>query len=88
MDSLRSLSSPTAHAIRDGEPVVIPTAEVVPGDLMELKAGDTIPADIRLVYLVAVAPTPPFHLKSTSTIYVLVPLCFRCLITSHHCPPL
>lgn len=47
MDSLRSLSSPTANAVRDGSTVNIPTAEVVPGDMIEMKTGDTIPADIR-----------------------------------------
>ncbi|RBA11856.1 sodium transport ATPase, partial [Fusarium proliferatum] len=49
MDSLRSLSSPTTHAVRDGNNQVIVTAEIVPGDLVELKTGDTIPADIRLI---------------------------------------
>ena len=47
MDSLRSLSSPTATAVRDGKAITVPTAEVVPGDLVEVKTGDTIPADIR-----------------------------------------
>lgn len=49
MDSLRSLSSPTASAVRDGKTVTIPTVEVVPGDLVEMKTGDTVPADVRLV---------------------------------------
>lgn len=47
MDSLRSLSSPTASAVRSGKTDVIPTAEIVPGDMVELKTGDTVPADIR-----------------------------------------
>lgn len=47
MDSLRSLSSPTATAVRDGAIKVVPTAEIVPGDMVELKTGDTVPADIR-----------------------------------------
>lgn len=47
MDSLRSLSSPTASAVRDGKTLSVPTAEVVPGDMVECKTGDTIPADIR-----------------------------------------
>lgn len=47
MDSLRSLSSPTASVIRDGKASVIPSGEIVPGDLIELKTGDTIPADVR-----------------------------------------
>ncbi|KAI5860668.1 potassium/sodium eff [Durotheca rogersii] len=49
MDSLRLLSSPAARVIRDGAPLVIPTAEVVIGDTVELKAGDTVPADIRII---------------------------------------
>lgn len=47
MNSLRSLSSPTANVVRDGETLVIPTAQLVYGDLVEVKVGDTIPADIR-----------------------------------------
>jgi magnesium-transporting ATPase (P-type) len=47
MDSLRSLSSPTANVVRGGEAMVVPSGEVVPGDLVEVKMGDTIPADIR-----------------------------------------
>lgn len=47
MDSLRSLSSPTANVIRNGENTVVQSENVVPGDLVEVKMGDTIPADIR-----------------------------------------
>lgn len=47
MASLRSLSSPTASAVRDGNNTVIPTIEIVPGDMVELKTGDTVPADLR-----------------------------------------
>lgn len=47
MDSLRSLSSPTSNVVRDGKNITIPTKELVPGDMVELKTGDTIPADIR-----------------------------------------
>ena len=47
MDSLKSLSSPTATVIRDGQTVTVPTAEIVPGDMVEMKTGDTVPADVR-----------------------------------------
>ena len=47
MASLRSLSSPTATAIRNGNTEVLPTARLVYGDLVEVKVGDTVPADIR-----------------------------------------
>lgn len=49
MDSLRTLSSPTAQTIRDGTSTTIATVEIVPGDLVELKTGDTIPADVRII---------------------------------------
>jgi len=48
MDSLRSLSSPTARVIRGGQQVTVPSIELVPGDVIELKTGDTIPADVRV----------------------------------------
>jgi P-type Ca2+ transporter type 2C len=47
--ALRQLSAPNARAIRDGEEERIPAAELVPGDLVELKAGDIVPADARVV---------------------------------------
>ncbi|KAL8805078.1 MAG: hypothetical protein Q9182_002168 [Xanthomendoza sp. 2 TL-2023] len=48
MDALRSLSSSTAVAVRAGNTQVVPTAEIVPGDTVELKTGDTVPAGLRL----------------------------------------
>ena len=53
MDSLRSLSSPSAQVLRDGVVSSIPSKEVVPGDIVVVKTGDTIPADIRLVEAMA-----------------------------------
>jgi magnesium-transporting ATPase (P-type) len=46
-ESLRSLSSPTANVIRDGTNSTIPATELAVGDLIELKVGDTVPADVR-----------------------------------------
>ncbi|KAL6803194.1 cation transporting ATPase [Trichoderma sp. SZMC 28013] len=48
MDALRALSSPSAMVLRDGHTQVIPNSEVVPGDIVLLKMGDTVPADLRL----------------------------------------
>jgi len=48
MDALRALSSPSAAVLRDGKIDVIPSAEVVPGDICVLKTGDTVPADLRI----------------------------------------
>lgn len=51
--ALKKLSSPTSKVIRDGSHRVIPSSELVPGDLIELEAGDNVPADSRLVWLTA-----------------------------------
>lgn len=48
MGSLRSLSSPTARVTRGGEDQSIAAEEVVPGDIVHIKVGDTVPADLRL----------------------------------------
>lgn len=47
--ALKNLASPTARVIRGGHTSTIPAAEVVPGDIIELVTGDTVPADIRIV---------------------------------------
>ena len=49
MGSLKNLSSPSAVVIRNGTEQTIPSQEVVPGDLILVKVGDTIPADLRLI---------------------------------------
>ncbi|PKI84473.1 P-type Na(+) transporter [Malassezia vespertilionis] len=49
MNSLRSLASPTAHVIRSGSLVTIAAGEVVPGDILELSTGDTVPVDCRIL---------------------------------------
>ncbi|KIW19646.1 potassium/sodium efflux P-type ATPase, fungal-type [Exophiala spinifera] len=48
MDALRSLSSPSAAVVRDGTEMTIPSGEVVPGDIVSIKTGDTVPADLRM----------------------------------------
>ncbi|MDD5108637.1 MAG: calcium-transporting P-type ATPase, PMR1-type [Candidatus Omnitrophica bacterium] len=49
--ALKKLSSPTSKVIRSGQHNIIPSGELVPGDLIELEAGDNIPADSRLIWL-------------------------------------
>jgi Ca2+-transporting ATPase len=47
--SLRQLASPQARMIRGGRSRIGPAGELVPGDLIELEAGDFVPADTRLI---------------------------------------
>lgn len=49
LDALRKLAAPNARVRRDGAVRECPAAELVPGDLIELEAGDAVPADARLV---------------------------------------
>lgn len=49
LESLKSLSSPTAKVIRDGQKIEIPSSEVVPGDILILEAGDMVTADGRVL---------------------------------------
>lgn len=43
--TLRGLSAPSAHVIRNGEIILIPSREVVVGDILVLEAGDRVAAD-------------------------------------------
>ncbi len=47
--ALQKLSAPFARAIRDGVLQSLPARDLVPGDLLELEAGDNIPADARII---------------------------------------
>ena len=49
LDALKSLSAPHARVIRDGQEMVIDAAELVPGDVILLEAGDFVPADGRQI---------------------------------------
>ncbi|SPO34723.1 related to Ca2+-transporting ATPase [Pseudozyma flocculosa] len=49
MASLRSLSSPTANVLRSSNIQVLPSTALVPGDVVHFRAGDLLPADVRLI---------------------------------------
>lgn len=48
LQSLREMAAPVGHVIRDGMEVAVPARELVPGDLIVLRAGDRVPADARI----------------------------------------
>ncbi|KAH0491757.1 hypothetical protein TgHK011_003167 [Trichoderma gracile] len=52
IDSLRNLGSPTCNVFREGRTISIQTSNVVPGDIVDLTTGDSVPADIRLIHAV------------------------------------
>ncbi|MBK5211497.1 MAG: calcium-translocating P-type ATPase, PMCA-type [Coriobacteriia bacterium] len=47
--ALKEMSAPTATVIRDGVEQEIDTVTLVPGDIILLESGDTVPADARLI---------------------------------------
>ena len=49
LESLKSLSSPSAKVLRDGKKIEIDSKDVVPGDIMLLEAGDMVTADGRIL---------------------------------------
>lgn len=48
LDSIKNMLAPKAVVIRDGKRINIPAQDLVPGDVVALKAGDKVPADLRL----------------------------------------
>jgi len=47
--ALKQLSAPEARVTRGGETQSLPADQLVPGDRIELEAGDNVPADARLL---------------------------------------
>jgi len=49
LDAIRNMLSPTAVVLRAGRRHAVPAADIVPGDIVLLTAGDKVPADLRLL---------------------------------------
>lgn len=49
LEALKKLSSPNAKVIRNGQKQVIPSKDIVPGDIVLIEAGDYIPSDGRII---------------------------------------
>lgn len=49
LTALAAMTETIAVAVRDGERQRVPAADLVRGDLVELEAGDKVPADLRLL---------------------------------------
>ncbi|UWP79597.1 cation-transporting P-type ATPase [Dactylosporangium fulvum] len=47
--ALRRMAAPFARVRRDGAETTIPSAELVPGDVVRIEAGDIVPADLHVV---------------------------------------
>lgn len=49
IEALQAMSAAQSKVYRSGELVVIPSSELVPGDVIALEAGDNVPADCRIL---------------------------------------
>lgn len=49
LKALANMSAPSARVVRGGKEMIIPSSEVVPGDIIKLEAGDFVPADAMLI---------------------------------------
>ncbi len=49
LEALKNMSAPHARVVRDGKEQFIQAADLVPGDIIILEAGDFVPADARLL---------------------------------------
>lgn len=50
LEALKKMSVPSCTVIRDKVEKVVPTRELVPGDVVVLNSGDKVPADLRLFF--------------------------------------
>ncbi|HXE80196.1 MAG TPA: cation-translocating P-type ATPase [Vicinamibacterales bacterium] len=55
LEALRAMAAPLGRVLRDGVEVAIPARELVPGDVVLLRAGDRVPADARVTLAVNLA---------------------------------
>lgn len=54
LEALKEIQSEQATVIRDNKRIPnLPAKELVPGDMVELKVGDKVPADMRVVELIS-----------------------------------
>src|SRR6476660_9093433 len=49
IDALASMQVPQAKVVRDGSVELVPAVGVVPGDIVQVEAGDIVPADGRII---------------------------------------
>ncbi|KAG6607223.1 Calcium-transporting ATPase 1, endoplasmic reticulum-type, partial [Cucurbita argyrosperma subsp. sororia] len=53
LEALKEIQSEQASVIRNGKRVSIVSKDIVPGDIVELRVGDKVPADMRVLRLIS-----------------------------------
>lgn len=49
LEALRAMLPIRCRVVRDGKEVVLPASDLVPGDIVDIRSGDLLPADIRIL---------------------------------------
>ena len=49
IEALQEIAAATSHVIRDGKTVTVHSEDIVTGDIVVLEAGDSVPADCRII---------------------------------------
>lgn len=49
IDALKTMTAATSKVLRDGKVMVVKSEDLVPGDIIRLEAGDSVPADARII---------------------------------------
>lgn len=49
IEALQTMTAATSKVLRDGKQQLIPSSQLVPGDIVILEAGDSVPADGRIL---------------------------------------
>ncbi len=49
IESLKKMAAPHATVLRDGKETVVESSQLVPGDIILLSVGNTVPADARII---------------------------------------
>lgn len=49
MDALKKMTITQSQVLRDGQPIIISSLNLVPGDVVIMEAGNVVPADMRLI---------------------------------------
>jgi len=49
LEALKKFAAPKCKVVRNGENIIIDSADIVPGDIVLLETGDKVPADCRII---------------------------------------
>jgi len=49
IEALQTMTAATCKVLRDGKMIILPSTQLVPGDVVLLEAGDAVPADGRII---------------------------------------